>query len=414
MTRYLSDAHKFTTTASKTCYVLNTFFIFHNTDPTKSATINLDDIVANAGTNTGFTSFDGPSPNVAWSADDNPCATRYAFSGYRANGLIGVSVFNNIEAPTGYDEFIYSGGNLKIDPYSTVALRGGFYDGKEPPEVPELFTSGGLITPGYDSNLTAKVNIFATADASTGNVDYQNFQTLDGNYWSTKTNKWQYSESINSKISHTSQGLLRIDGGGAERTTDNIAISLSNPSLTSDSNLGATVGNRFKNSPLIIYAKKTDRTIAGSRFGDLIIGGSHLKPQEVYGKKGNDWIEPGRGLEKIHTGRGKDIVHWSRVSGEPDKIIDFNPAKDSLSFNLNAFGSDAYNRLMEKTDVGLEVTGQPVGESPQFVWSPETHMLSFDHDGVGLAKALNIARLDYAPTLESIVFAQEPTPSVFA
>ena len=394
------------------CDVLDTFFVFYNSDPNKSATINLDLFVANAiegdKAGRGFTSYDGPSPGVPWAVGDDPCATKYAFSGYLAKGLVGVSAFNKTEAPAGYDEIIYSGGNLVISPYSTVALRGAFYDGRT---YPLLNSQAGVITPGYDSNLTAVV-VITDRYEPIGETDLEKLEPVAANSWGNIKNRPDYSTATNSKISNTGQALFRIDGGGAAPTTRNMALRLSGQTGTIDGSPFADIQPGRKDLPNIMYGKEGNDEIKGGAYGDLIIAGSGK--DKINGKGGDDWIEPGDGKDKIFPGSGKDKIYWDAVTGQADRIIGFNPSEDTLSFGLHAFGDLAFNQLMQQAELKLSTTAHAVGNQAQFVWSPDESMLSFDYDGEGVAEALKIAILDTMPTLQSLVFAQKLTDSAFS
>lgn len=387
------------------CNVLDTFFIFYNSDPNESATINLDNFVANAiesdKTNRGFTSYDGPSPGVPWEVGDDPCATKYAFSGYRANGLVGVSAFNKTEAPAGYDEFTYSGGNLIIAPYSTVALRGGYFNGIT---YPNLNAQGGVISPGYNSNLTAVVKINFDTNFFT-EKEFEKLEPQRANYWDNITNKPDVSTATNVKIAGTGQELFRINGGGAEPTTRNMALYLTSKTGTVNGTAFADTLHGKKDLPNFMYGKRGNDKIKGGDYGDLMIGGPGR--DEIIGKGGDDWIEPGPGRDKISPGPGRDKIHWDVVTGEVDRVIGFNSSEDILSFGLKAFGDLAYNKLMQQAELKLSATGRAVGNDAQFVWSPVESMLSFDYDGEGGAEPFNIAKLDAAPTLQSMVFAQK-------
>ena len=117
-------------------------------------------------------------------------------------------------------------------------------------------------------------------------------------------------------------------------------------------------------------AGKTD--LSGSRFADRLIGNSS-----------SNFIVGGGGKDELTGGGGADVFGYKSIDDGGDKITDFS-SDDRIKISAAGFGGDLFAGMT--LDSSSFITGSnPVagGSKSAFLYSTDSHTLSFDRDGLG-------------------------------
>lgn len=371
-------------------------FVFYNSDKSKEAIINLDNLMQ-----------DPKNKGNLYPRDQDNCKISTAFSAYHAPGLVGVSAWSGATVNSKYSQSLYEGGNLIVDPYSTVALRVEKEDNVAIVTGTALF--GGdwpFISSGYDSANPVKIRL---TESEISLYD-QIIKTYTDGVWQNPTNSRGSSSIENGKIQGKGQSTFIVDGGGAERTTENIAMYLTaNAGATSGTELSDHLGGSSKDDNMfgrssadIMYGGRGEDNLRGGEGGDLMVGGKGK--DRIAGHRGRDWIEGGKGSDEIHPGAQRDTIFWSEFDGKVDTIVNYNPKKDKLGFALSALKGFREDTFFKNNNLQINRTGEVAGNGPRFIFSQDEGLLSYFSGSEQGGLFIKVARLDNAPILDSFEF----------
>ncbi|WP_225205404.1 calcium-binding protein [Novosphingobium huizhouense] len=136
-------------------------------------------------------------------------------------------------------------------------------------------------------------------------------------------------------------------------------------------------------------------SVTGSAGGDRIVaadGGSAIK-----GGGGADRLEAGHGADTLEGGAGRDrFVFGAGSTGPVDKILDFNPADDTIVLDHLRFAALVPANGVPGGAIAREAFWSGAGAhdaSDRIVYDPGTGALSYDADGSGATAAVEFARL---------------------
>ncbi|WP_114945403.1 hypothetical protein [Microvirga calopogonii] len=127
------------------------------------------------------------------------------------------------------------------------------------------------------------------------------------------------------------------------------------------------------------------------------------------GLAGDDILGGDLGKDRILTGTGKDIVVFDTKPGKTnrDTITDFDPKKDSIHLDNAIFtklGKKGSVSAPAKLSKGFFALGAAHDKNDYVVYDKKTGVLSYDKDGSGAAKAVEIAVFSNKPALTAADF----------
>lgn len=103
--------------------------------------------------------------------------------------------------------------------------------------------------------------------------------------------------------------------------------------------------------------------LTGGMAGDFIRGGPGRDTLQggagddtLLGNRGRDWLEGGAGDDVLTGGLGRDVFHFGQGDTGQDRITDFRPGRDVLSYSADVADRDALR--FEDTAQGLRITQQ--------------------------------------------------------
>ncbi|GEO16102.1 calcium-binding protein [Microvirga aerophila] len=192
-------------------------------------------------------------------------------------------------------------------------------------------------------------------------------------------------------------GTDAIDGGtGIDTVTYEKALAGITASLTANR---GTVGDAAGDT----YAGIENLT--GSNFNDTLTG--DRAANAIGGGAGNDKVYGGLGNDVLTGGAGKDIFVFDTRANKTtnrDVIEDFSVRDDSIYLEnkyFTSFGSKGSATNPQKLDKDFFKVGTKAQEKDNYlIYNKKTGVLSYDRDGSGSAKAVDIAVLDKGLSLK--------------
>jgi VCBS repeat-containing protein len=206
-----------------------------------------------------------------------------------------------------------------------------------------------------------------------------------------------------------------IENAGEGADTVNASIdyvlgsAVENLNLTGLANLNAT-GNDLTNT---INGNDGANVISGGLGGDLLVGNGGA--DTLYGQDGGDFLQGGDGNDLLVGGAGADeltggagadtfLFDSLTVSADRDKLRDFTPGQDIMSFSravFTALGGQPAGTLSASQFVNGT---QALTADHHFIYQVSTGNLWYDPDGVGGAAQIQIGLLSTRPTLTASDF----------
>ena len=163
-------------------------------------------------------------------------------------------------------------------------------------------------------------------------------------------------------------GSLNVgDINGTHSSTGNVNDGL-HPTASGYDKLGNAWYNQvFK--PTSLAGKNN---LSGSRFNDRLIGNSN-----------NNFIVGGGGKDELTGNGGADTFGYKSVSDGGDKITDFS-SDDRIKISAAGFGGNLFAGMTLDSSSFIKGSN-PVasGSKSAFLYSTDSHTLSFDRDGLG-------------------------------
>ena len=128
--------------------------------------------------------------------------------------------------------------------------------------------------------------------------------------------------------------------------------------------------------------------LTGGNGNDLLGGG--IGNDNLVGGDGNDTLVGGAGVDMLTGGAGADVFLLGSAATERDTIIDFTSGVDSLVFSPALFGGV----VPADADWSLVFGTRATTALPTFIFYQVTGRLSFDADGKGAGRSMQLAMLD--------------------
>jgi Ca2+-binding RTX toxin-like protein len=192
-------------------------------------------------------------------------------------------------------------------------------------------------------------------------------------------------------------GTDAIDGGaGIDTVTYEKALAGITASLTANrGTVGDAAGDNYAGIENLTGSNFND-TLTGDRAANAISGGA-----------GNDKIYGGLGNDVLTGGVGRDIFVFdtrANTTTNRDVIEDFSVRDDSIYFEnkyFTSFGRKGSVNKPQKLDKDFFKVGAKAQEKDDYlIYNKKTGVLSYDRDGSGSAKAVDIAVLDKGLSLK--------------
>ena len=176
--------------------------------------------------------------------------------------------------------------------------------------------------------------------------------------------------------------------------------------------------NWGKEDQIFIYGTDENDFLFGSEVADIFDAGAGR--DELFGRQGKDTLDGGAGRDRLDGGAQKDVLTGGAdkdafVFAAPlkkgknlDHITDFTSGTDIIKLEREDFRGLHKGKLDKDAFVSGDHLSKAKDAQDRIVYNETTGALYFDKDGKGGAKAIEFAKLDGAPHLESsdiIVFA---------
>jgi Ca2+-binding RTX toxin-like protein len=183
-------------------------------------------------------------------------------------------------------------------------------------------------------------------------------------------------------------------GGGTDTVRSSVRHTLrsnvENLALTGTAAVNGT-GNELPNS---LRGNGGANTLSGLLGDDSLSGGG-----------GNDRLIGGPGNDQLAGGPGSDEFQFDAppdTATNQDRIVDFNPAADSMRLIGEAFPTLTSNGTLAASAFANGIVAS--GAAVRIVYDPATGILRYDSDGSGPAAAVRFARLTTAPVVTNADF----------
>ena len=161
--------------------------------------------------------------------------------------------------------------------------------------------------------------------------------------------------------------------------------------------LTVTVTNALETTPFVRTGTPGDDVLSGELGNDTLQGGSGNDTLD--GDAGNDVLYGGAGKDVLKGGSGKDIFVFDKPLNKKtnlDRITDFSVKDDTIWLDNAVFKKLGKGSLTKKGKLDKEffVTDTKARESDDYlIYNKKTGVLSYDADGSGSKKAIEIATL---------------------
>ena len=138
-----------------------------------------------------------------------------------------------------------------------------------------------------------------------------------------------------------------------------------------------------------IIGKKGNDKLSGLGGDDTINGGAGR--DKLNGGDGNDLLIGGKGRDILTGKAGSDIFVFNvSLKQPPDKVKDFTPADDTFHLAHQVFSVFAPGAVAASS---FHVGSKAADADDYLVYNPVNGRLSYDSDGAGGHKAIDIALL---------------------
>ncbi len=132
--------------------------------------------------------------------------------------------------------------------------------------------------------------------------------------------------------------------------------------------------------------------VSGSAGNEVLVGGRYN--DQLKGGAGDDVLSGGLGRDYLTGGTGRDTFVFDTKLGKSnvDKILDFNVKYDTIALDNAIFTKLGKPGKLNKAFFEI---GSKAGDKNDYViYDNKTGKLSYDADGSGKAKQVEIAQLD--------------------
>jgi Ca2+-binding RTX toxin-like protein len=211
-----------------------------------------------------------------------------------------------------------------------------------------------------------------------------------------------YFDGLDQVIEHAGQGIDTVYSSlslslSAFAGIENLVVTGSGPvSVVGNGDANTLTGNIGNDT---INSGAGNDTVSGASGNDQLFG--DLGNDVVYGDVGNDKVYGGLGNDVLTGGAGKDIFVFDTRANKTtnrDRIEDFSVRDDSIYLEnkyFTKFGKKGSIKKPQKLDKDFFKVGTKAQEKDDYlIYNKKTGVLSYDRDGSGNAKAVDIAVLD--------------------
>ncbi len=225
---------------------------------------------------------------------------------------------------------------------------------------------------------------FRMAGSGYGATFYYKEESIGRVEYSADRMKFIMSSDISRDIAHEFiRGLsYKPSNDKIYTTSTELKISVTDP------------GGRSSSATIFIDIKDPVHSSTGN-----YINKGNSKKNYLFGGSDNEIFYPGKGNDFIKTGGGKDIIVFnsSPSKGNRDQISDFSVKNDTIWLD-NAVFKKLGKKGSEDKPAKLNKKFFTIGEAAKdkndyLIYNKKTGMLSYDSDGSGSKKAVEIANL---------------------
>lgn len=161
--------------------------------------------------------------------------------------------------------------------------------------------------------------------------------------------------------------------------------------------LTVTVTNTLETTPFVRTGTPGDDALFGELGNDTLQGGSGNDTLD--GDAGNDLLYGGAGKDLLKGGAGRDIFVFDKPLNKKtnlDRIADFSVKDDTIWLDNAVFKKLGKGSLTKKGKLDKEffvIDTQAREKDDYLIYNKKTGVLSYDADGSGSKKAVEIATL---------------------
>ncbi|MFZ2725664.1 MAG: hypothetical protein WAX77_05405 [Methylococcaceae bacterium] len=357
-------------------------FIGNGDNDTASYTTATLGVIANLSSPSSNT---GDAKGDTYSSIENLTGSAYADNltgNSYSNTLIGGLGGDTLNGGTGNDTYIVDNSNDKINETSTIATETDTVQSSISWTLGanlEKLTLTGTAAINATGNSFANLLIGNTANNTlTGNAGND---TLNGSSGSDSLiggtgNDTYIVDNSNDKINETSTSLTEID--------------------TVQSSISWTLGTNLEKLSL---AGTAAINATGNNLANLLIGNSAVNL--LNGSSGNDTLNSGTGNDTLTGGTGKDLFQLT-TSANYDRITDFSVVDDTIQLENSVFTKLISTGALPAAE--FKIASAATDSNDYILYNSSTGVLSYDADGSGAGKAVQIALLGTHLALSSADF----------
>lgn len=253
---------------------------------------------------------------------------------------------------------------------------------------------------------TFKLTVNAVNDAPR-DILLSNAAVLENSATGTEIGKLTASDPEGGDLTFTlldnAGGRFVIDSNGSLRVANDYALDFEQAtSHTIKVQVKDSAGATYEESFTVSVTDDTNEKVIGTATADVITGGAG---KDVFnGGLGNDELAGGLGNDTLTGGKGKDVFVFDSKLGTSstdrkvnfDKITDFSVKDDSIYLDNAIFkklgsGTEAKPKQLSKSF--FTIGNKANDKNDYLIYNDKTGVLSYDADGSGKGKAIEIAQL---------------------
>lgn len=265
-----------------------------------------------------------------------------------------------------------------------------------------------IVSDGNGGIVEQKVTVNITPVNDTPwNIDLSGNQIVENSKTGAEVGKLTGSDYDGDALTFTlldnAGGRFVIDSNGSLRVTNDYALDFEQAtSHTIKVQVKDSAGATYEESFTVSVTDDTNEKVTGTATADVITGGAGK--DVLNGGLGNDELAGGLGNDTLTGGKGKDVFVFDSKLGTSstdrkvnfDKITDFSVKDDSIYLDNAIFkklgsGTEAKPKQLSKSF--FTIGNKANDKNDYLIYNDKTGVLSYDADGSGKGKAIEIAQL---------------------
>ncbi|MBB3019580.1 VCBS repeat-containing protein [Microvirga lupini] len=265
-----------------------------------------------------------------------------------------------------------------------------------------------VVSDGHGGTVEQKVTVnINPVNDTPWNIDLSGNQIVENSKAGTEVGKLTGSDYDGDALTFTlldsAGGRFVIDENGSLRVANDYALDFEKAtSHTVKVQVKDTAGTTYEESFTVGVTDDTSENVTGTATADVLKGGAG---KDVFnGGLGNDKLAGGLGNDTLTGGKGRDIFVFDSKLGTSttDRKVNFDTIKD---FSVKDDSIYLDNAIFKKLGSGTEAKPKQLSKSfftigdkakdknDYVIYNNKTGVLSYDADGSGKGKAIEIAQL---------------------